>query len=140
MGILHFEGRYLNRDYQLAAEFYRRGAEQGDAVAQRNLSSMYRLGQGVEQDDRQAFIWAQKSALQGYGPAQLNLGYAYRFGQGTSKNLVKAMQWYVLSKFEGQAAAEFNLRKVAPALSPEQRAEARFLADQCVSSNFSNCD
>jgi TPR repeat protein len=100
---------------------------------------MYRLGQGVEQDDRKAFILAQKSALQGYGLAQLNLGYAYRFGEGTTKNLVKAMQWYLLSKAEGQTAAEFNLRKIVPALSSEQRAEARFLADQCLTSNFSDC-
>ena len=61
---------------------YQKSAEQGDPVAQKNLASMYHLGQGVQQDDEKAFDWLQKSALQRYGLAQLNLGYAYRLGQG----------------------------------------------------------
>ena len=54
--------------------------------------------------------------------------------------MIKSMQWYLLAESEGQTAASFNLQKVASALSQRDRAEARFLADECLSSNYADCD
>lgn len=66
----------------------RAGAEQGDAAAQFKLGVMYRLGQGVAQDDKQAAAWFRKAAEQGLAVAQVNLGLLYgRAGRGNSPRL-----------------------------------------------------
>ena len=41
-------------------------AEAGDADAQFNLGVMYRKGQGMEQDYKEAFKWWKKAADQGH--------------------------------------------------------------------------
>jgi TPR repeat protein len=38
-----------------------KAAEQGDATAQGSLASMYRTGQGAQQDFKQAAAWYRKS-------------------------------------------------------------------------------
>jgi len=45
--------------------WYRRAAEQGDAVAQYNLANMYVQGQGVPKDTIQAHYWYSLAAAQG---------------------------------------------------------------------------
>ena len=52
-------------------------AEQGDAQAQFNLGEMYRTGEGVAQDYKEAAAWFRKAADQGDAQAQLNLGVMY---------------------------------------------------------------
>ena len=41
----------------MAAEWYRMAAEQGDIRAQYSLGVMYETGQGVSQDNVQAYLW-----------------------------------------------------------------------------------
>ncbi len=49
-------------------------AEEGDAIAQSNLGFMYRQGQGVAQDFKEAVKWFQKAADQGDANGQKILG------------------------------------------------------------------
>ena len=49
-------------------------AVQGLAKAQYNVGCGYYLGEGVDKDVNQSFIWYKKSADQGYTEAQYNLG------------------------------------------------------------------
>jgi TPR repeat protein len=46
-------------------------AEAGDADAQYTLGELYRNGQGVEQDFKEALKWYQKAADQGYAAAHM---------------------------------------------------------------------
>ena len=41
-------------------------ARQGNAESQYTLGTMYELGEGVSEDDKEAFKWFSLSALQGY--------------------------------------------------------------------------
>jgi TPR repeat protein len=50
-------GRGVPQSYAQARQWYRRAAEQGDALAQHNLGRMYAEGQGVPRDDLQAYLW-----------------------------------------------------------------------------------
>jgi len=50
--------------------WYRKAAEQGLALAQNNLGSMYANGIGIAKDEVQAVAWYRKAAEQGYAPAQ----------------------------------------------------------------------
>jgi TPR repeat protein len=56
-----------------AAAIWRALADAGDATAQLNLGQLYRLGQGVAADDRQAIRWYTLAARQGSETAQYNL-------------------------------------------------------------------
>ena len=53
-----------------AVKWYRRAAEQGNAIGQVNLGLMYELGQGVAQEDAEAVKWYRKAAAQGNEIAQ----------------------------------------------------------------------
>jgi hypothetical protein len=50
-----------------------RAAEQGNADAQFILGYAYESGEGVPQDDKEAFKWHRKAAEQGNAQAQSNL-------------------------------------------------------------------
>jgi hypothetical protein len=50
------------QDYAEAARWYRKAAEQGNAVAQGSLGFMYWKGQGVAQDYVQAHLWINLAA------------------------------------------------------------------------------
>ncbi len=52
----------MPEDYDEAAKWYRKAAEQGHANAQYNLGIMYDNGQGVPQDYVQAHMWYNLSA------------------------------------------------------------------------------
>ena len=69
LGDKYMTGDGVQQDYQQAAQWYRKAAEQDDAKAQFNLGWMYEGGRGVQQDNQQAEQWYRKSAQQGYASA-----------------------------------------------------------------------
>ena len=54
----------------IAFEWFRKSAEQGNAGAQYELGLMYRKGLFVPKDEKIAFKWFRKSAEQGNASAQ----------------------------------------------------------------------
>jgi hypothetical protein len=100
---------YIEKDFKEAAKWFRKAADQGDAMAQNNLGVMYDLGQGVPKDDREAFKWYQKAANQGYAQAQYNLGLRYSKGQGVKQDFKEAVKWYQKSADQGDAMAQSQL-------------------------------
>lgn len=61
------------QDYDRAALWYMRAAEQGHAEAQCKLGFLCRSGKGVPQSDSQGAHWYREAAVQGYTEAQYNL-------------------------------------------------------------------
>ena len=90
-------------------EALRKGAEQGDAVAQVKLGVGYELGEGVPQDYAEAVRWYRKAAEQGAAPAQFNLGRMYNSGQGVPQDYAEAALWYRKAAEQGHARAQFLL-------------------------------
>ncbi|MEJ2137613.1 MAG: tetratricopeptide repeat protein, partial [Desulfofustis sp.] len=82
LGLLYALGEKVPQDYQKAAIWFRKAAEQGHARAQSNLGYMYLRGEGVPQDYPQAVTWFRRAAEQGNVHAQFNLGDIYRKGEG----------------------------------------------------------
>ena len=60
------EGRGVREGNAHAIEWFRAGAEQGDAQCQARLGMMYAMGIGVAQDEVAAREWLDKSAAQGF--------------------------------------------------------------------------
>jgi len=90
-------GKGLPKDSAEAVKWYRKSAEQGDAIAQYNLGLMYDSGDGVPQDDIEAEKWYRKSAEQGNADAQSYLGSMYFLGEGAPKDYVEAYKWLNLA-------------------------------------------
>ena len=101
---------YDRKDYKGGTfDKYKLLAEQGNAIAQNFLGTMYLKGEGVPQDYIGAVKWYTLSAEQGLAPAQNNLGWMYAKGEGVTQDYKEAVKWYKLSVEQGHALAQLNL-------------------------------
>jgi len=85
---------YESKNYETARREWEPLAKDGNSSAQFNLGQMYRLGQGVPQNDETAVKWTRLAAEQGNAFAQYNLGHMYRLGQGVPQNDETAVKWF----------------------------------------------
>jgi len=65
LGDCYYNGQGVEQDYQQAAIWYRKAAEQGYAWAQFNLATCYLDGQGVNSDWQKAAEWYEEAKVQG---------------------------------------------------------------------------
>ncbi len=100
---------YKRGDYKTAFEKWKPLAEKGYAQAQFNLGLMYRRGEGVTQDNKEAVKWFRFAAEKGHPPAQNNLGEMYIKGHGVTQDYEEAVKWFRLSAGQGNAHAQSNL-------------------------------
>jgi hypothetical protein len=66
-------GRGVAQDEAEAVGWYRKAADQGNAVAQNNLGLMLDNGRGVVEDEAEAVGWYRKAAEQGLPDAKAKL-------------------------------------------------------------------
>ena len=92
---------YAEKNYNLAANWYRKAADQGDAYGQSKLGTLYAKGQGVKKNPKEAIKLYLLSANQGFVEAQNNLGVMYFNGIGVSKNQEQALKWFKLAAEQG---------------------------------------
>jgi TPR repeat protein len=97
------------KDPVIAADWYRKSAEQGDSQAQFNLADFYTWGVGVANDDAQAAFWYRKSADQGLAAGQYQIGLFYYLGRGVAKDYAEAARWYWKAADQGYHLAENDL-------------------------------
>ena len=105
LGYLYGTGRGVGQDEDKAVEWYRKGAQQGDADAQNNLAVMYENAR----DYPEAVKWYRKLAEQGHAPAQARLGYLYGTGRGLARDHIEALRWFRKAAEHGHAVAQNNL-------------------------------
>jgi TPR repeat protein len=107
-------GRALHagHKYADAVANYRVAADQGNALGQNSLGTMYENGQGIARDPAQAAFWYRKAAEQGYAPAQDNLGALYANGEGVRKDMAQAMALFRKAAEQSWANAELNLGRM----------------------------
>ena len=115
-------------NYATALKEYRPLAEQGDAVAQFALGTMYENGRGVLQNDAKAVRWYRLGAEQGFASAQNNLAKMYRRGRGVPQDDVLAHMWWSLAAGQGHETARTARDRLAPRMPAPQLAEAQRLA------------
>ena len=87
--------------FSLAASFQQyelqydlKEADQGNPWAQYKLGIRYSNGDGVPQDDAEAFKWFKLAADQGYPYAQAMLGIMYMNGDGVRQDYAEAKEWF----------------------------------------------
>jgi TPR repeat protein len=116
-------------------KWYRKAADQGYAAAQWSLGLMYRKGEGVEQDIKEAVKWYRKAAEQGFASAQLSLGVRYDFGQGVTEDDVTAYAWYNITAANGHAKSRENKGLIAEDMTHDQIAKAEALVKEMIENN-----
>jgi len=104
-------------------------AERGDAEAQFMLGTLYRNGDGVLQNDKQAVEWFQRAANQGYVRALSALGSSYWAGRGVPQDYSQAYFWYQLALAEGDQNSKSLLEGLSTQLTREQVANVRLQAE-----------
>lgn len=95
--------------FLLAANLYRKAAENGEGWGQFGLGQCYRTGRGVEHDDGQAVFWLRKAAEQGDGSGQFALGDMYKSGLGVAQDDVQAVYWFRKSAEQGNEFGQCKL-------------------------------
>jgi TPR repeat protein len=91
----HYDhGVAVRQDYAEAARWYRKSAEQDDAIAQNQLGVLYEEGQGVPRNPAEALKWFGRSAEQGHSSALFNIGRMHEFGIGVPQNHFTALAYW----------------------------------------------
>ena len=106
---MFYYGKGVPQDYNEAIRWYRKSADQGDAMAQYGLAFMYDRGTGLPQDYAEAVRWGRKAAEQGNAMAQSYLGFSHAQGHGVSQDYAEAVRWYRKAAEQGDSKAQYAL-------------------------------
>jgi len=102
---------YQQQNYTLALQTWLPLAKDGHVLAQTLIGSMYAYGEGVAQNDQEAFKWLSRAANSNSAQAQYNLGILYEEGIGVTANNDLAKKWFKAAADQGRkdAAARYML-------------------------------
>ncbi len=125
---MYFYGRGVTQDDTEAVAWFRKAADQGDAIAEFLLGNQYANGKGVPQDYTEAMIWFQRAAEQGHPVAKLFLGVMYAEARGVPQDYVRAHMWFSLTAAQGEQRAVKILEMAERRMTPAQINEAQKLA------------
>ena len=103
-------------------------ARSGNAVAQYNVSLLYRNGQGVLANNATALEWLRKSAWQGHAEAQIALARLYAEGIDGRRDPFLSYVWYLMAERNGDFGGITERTEVEKQLQPEQLPQAAALA------------
>ena len=78
------------------------------AYAQCFLGGCYLQGDGVKQDDAEAFKWMKRAADNGLGAAMATIGFAYMVGTGVARDYAKAVQYLHCGVEQTPSGSEVN--------------------------------
>jgi len=119
----------INRDGLSEALCYLRvGAAGGDPRSQSLYSNLLYFGEGVPQDFKAAFDWAQKAADQHEFLGELMLSVMYQTGNGAPRDQQKSAQWSAQADQDFQA--KFQLVQEGPRWLSEDEFARRSRAEQ----------
>lgn len=106
-GVNHYrEGRFGD-----AFAAFREAAQAGNVTAMNNMAACYDNGQGVPQNQAEAFRWTKAAAEEGYAASYYFLARRYFSGNGTNVDLAQAKIWA-----ERAVQSSPNFREKAQAL------------------------
>jgi len=108
---------YQQKKYTQALEMWLPLAQSGHVLAQTLVGSMYAYGEGIEQNNQEAFKWLSLAANTGSSQAQFNLAILYEQGLGVTANNTLARKWFKAAADQGRkdAARRYALLEKSPA-------------------------
>jgi TPR repeat protein len=113
LGAAHYFGLYgFDRDYALAAESWRKGADGGDGRSLHNLACLHFEGLGAERNPGLAVALWTEAVEKGCLDSLPRLATAYDEGRGVEKDRKKAEGLWRLGADEGEAECLFRLGRI----------------------------
>ena len=97
------------RNYDMAALWYGKAAEQGLAAAEYRLASLYQRGLGVAQDTQRAQNLYQRAAEKGNTRAMHNLGVLAVESADGNPNYISAALWFGKAAEYGVRDSQYNM-------------------------------
>ena len=101
LGSCYAKGNGTETNYENAFFWYKKSAEQGNALGQLRLGVLYLTGLGTEKNEAESFLWIKKAANQGNAQAQGRLAFMYSSGCGTDKDNDEVFAWSLKSAEQG---------------------------------------
>lgn len=118
LGVMYASGLGVNRDMQVAMNWWSRAAAQLHVRAAHNLALAMLAGepvldgQGAEPDYTSVLRYLKIGADAGYPNSEYTLGKLYAEGVGVEKDERRAAELFLSSAIKGFAKAQYNLGKV----------------------------
>ncbi|MCP4596721.1 tetratricopeptide repeat protein [Neptuniibacter sp.] len=126
-------GYGMERNPDLAIQWYLKAADQGYVAAQHNIGRCYNFGTGVEQDFVEAERWYRQAAERGHTDAMFFLGtlYSNEHGSQADQNTnILAYAWmHNAAQLGNRTAIEIEKRLIMK-LDASQLATAKELAEE----------
>lgn len=95
-------------DYEEAARWYRKSADQGNVGGQHDLAVLYINGAGVSQDYAEAVKLFALAAAQGDVESQYSLGLRYLKGDHVAQDFNAATRFFGMAAEQGNADAQLS--------------------------------
>jgi hypothetical protein len=145
MGVILLRPEWVKADYEESINWYTKAAEQGHLRSQVALGVAYLRGEVVQYDPVAAQRWFMIASEQDDKEAQFDLASMYLELEGPDRNMVLGYMWLLISTDYGKPqvkpnySAEKRIRFVESKLTPEQIAEGKKLADECLAKQLKGC-
>ena len=108
---------YAVGDFATARRDFRALADDGSAVGETMLGTLYARGQGVRRDPAAAAAYYCRAANRGYAPAQLAFARALARGDGVAVDRRAALRWTYIAAQRGDARVVAAARRAGSALT-----------------------
>ena len=100
---------FARRDFEAAAELWRREAAVGSPEAKLGLGLISDLGLGAPRDPDRALRWYLEAAEGGLAEAQFNVAVMLDGGAGAERDASMAAMWYARAAAREHRRAQYNL-------------------------------
>lgn len=113
LGELYDEAKGVSQNHGVAAAWFRKAADQGNASAQYNLGFLLENGfaptDGQPWNSEEAAALFRKAAQAGHRFAQYRLGSMFLYGDGVEKNAAEGFSWLEKAARQGVVDAQNSL-------------------------------
>lgn len=128
LGNLYSAGFWVPKDDELAVQWYRKAALQGDPDGQLQMGICYASGVGVPMNDGEAVRWYKMAAENGNADAQYRLGMCYELGDGVPKNVLQAYKWLNIAASSGHLTAKSCRDSIAHRMTKAEIAQGQAIS------------
>ena len=139
IGLMHNKGNAVEQNINTAVKWYTLASDQGHAPAKWRLAILYYHGLGLTKDYQKAAELFHSAAKLGDTYSQKTLGLMYSKGFGVPKNNMLAYSWFDIASSNGFKLASQLQNEIIKQMLPEEAAEAKAKAEECINSGYKNC-
>lgn len=132
----------MPKNYEKAAEWYRKAADQGDTLAKESVDKLYRNGKISSNYNIETTKEAKTSTNQDSGLDEFKTASKYLRGEGVLQDYVKAAEWYEKAADQGNASAQFNLAVMyhkGQGVSQNDRIARSYFSKACNNGHKASC-